>query len=370
MSGQFFTGLARATFDGTNNVGDAALGQVDFNKAGVNSVDARGLSFGFDTGVAINGITGSFGITSEAIRSSAGVAVGLDGKLWVADTGNNRVLAWPSATSFANGDAATIVLGQPDFNSYFVNNTAGQPAATPTSSSLAGPTALAIDPVSGNLWVADTQNNRVLVFEPPFTTDMAASVVYGQGGLFTTNSGCNNGSTTTAGALCQPQGIAIDPSQNVFLADTNDHRVLEFDDAGANFNASPDLVIGQPDLLHKICNNDGLNNTGKPASQSSLCVPEGIAVDGSHNVYLVDHGNNRVLEYTDPLASHAPQPNANLVFGQVPSSFTTSYCDANAVPPLVNPFTLCGPHSLALDANGNLWVSDATNSRVLNISIR
>jgi hypothetical protein len=82
------------------------------------------------------------------------VAVGLDGTLWVADTGNNRVLGWQNgASGFANGAPATFVLGQPDFHSYFVNNTDGQPTPTPTQSSLAGPTAIAIDPTSGNLWV-------------------------------------------------------------------------------------------------------------------------------------------------------------------------------------------------------------------------
>jgi sugar lactone lactonase YvrE len=365
LAGQFFPGLAHATFDGTNNVADKVLGQIDFNKAAADFVDAQGLSLGFDAGVAINETNGTFSVTSEAIHSSAGVAVGLDGKLWVADTGNNRVLGWPSATSFANGDAATIVLGQPDFNSYFVNNTGGLPFATPTQSSLAGPTALAVDPVSGNLWVADTQNNRVLVFEQPFTTGMLASVVYGQGGVFTSNGGCNHVGTTTAGALCQPQGIAIDPSQDVFIVDTNDHRVVEYDAAGANFNSTPDLVIGQPDFLHKICNNDGLNDTGKPPSQSSLCLPGGIAVDAAHNVYLVDRGNNRVLEYTNPLESHSAQPNANLVFGQPSNSFTTPFCDANTAPPTVNGSLLCGPHALALDANGNLWISDSANARVL-----
>ncbi len=367
-SAGFLTGLAHATFDGTSNVADAVLGQLDFSKAGVNSVDAQGLNVGLDTGVAINETNGTFGVTSEALRNQAGVVVGLDGTLWVADTGNNRVLGWLSATSFANGDKAKFVLGQPDFNSYFVNNTAGQPAATPTQSNLAGPTALAIDPVSGNLWVADTQNNRVLVFEPPFVSGMNAKEVFGQGGSFATNTGCNHVSTTTAGALCQPQGIAIDASQNLFIVDTNDHRVLEYDNGASSFNTIANLVIGQPDFTHKICNNNGNNATGDPTSQNSLCLPTGIAVDAvdaNDSVYVVDRGNNRVLEYSDPVTSHTAQPNANLVFGQPSSSFTTAFCDANANPPTVNPLTLCGPHSLALDTNSNLWVSDAANSRVL-----
>jgi sugar lactone lactonase YvrE len=348
-----------AFFDGVNNNADTVLGQVDFSNAGANLVDSQGLSFGLDTGAAINEskAIGTFGVTNETLRSQAGVVIGLDGTLWMADTGNNRVLGFANATTFANGAPAKVVLGQPDFNSYFVNNTSGQPSAAPTQSSLAGPTALAIDPVSGNLWVADTQNNRVMVFEPPFTKGMSASAVYGQGGSFTTNGGCNSGTNASAGVLCQPQGIAIDAHQNLFLVDTNNHRVLEFDDGAANFNAAPTLVIGQADFTQKVCGN-------APPSANSLCKPAGIAVDSSDNVYLVDQSNQRVLEYTNPLATHDAQPSANLVFGQG-NGFTTGFCDNNTSPPTVNPTTLCGPHALALEANGNLWVSDSANSRVL-----
>jgi len=333
---------AYASFDGTGNAADAVLGQLDFTKNAVNFVDASGLSVG----------------------TEAGVVVDSSGGLWVADTSNNRVLGWPNAASFSNGAPATIVIGQPDFNSSYANNTGGLPGAAPTAATLWGPSALAIDPASGNLWVADSQNNRVLVFEPPFVSGMNASQVYGQSGSFTTNGGCTHVGTTTAGALCLPQGIAIDGAENVFLVDTNDHRVLEFDSAASNFNQTANLVIGQPDFTHKICNNSGNNLTGQVPSAQSLCVPESVAVDAQEDVYVVDHGNNRILEYNNPVATHAIQPNANVVFGQA-GIFTTNYCDANTVPPTVNPTTLCGPHAATVDASGNLWVTDSTNSRAL-----
>lgn len=268
-----FSRNSYAFFDGTNNDADAVLGQIDFSKAGANLVDSQGLSVGADTGAAINESksVGTFGVSSEALRNQAGLAVDpVSGILWVADPGNNRVLGFLNAKGFTNGEAATIVLGQPDFHSYFVNNTDGQPSETPTDSSLAGPTALAVDPATGNLWVADTQNNRVLVFEGrTFANGMPASAVYGQANSFTTNGGCNSGTSTSAGVLCQPQGVAIDTHQNLFIVDTNNHRVLEFDKgATPPFDIAPTLVIGQADFTGKIC-----GDTAPPATPlaNSLC---------------------------------------------------------------------------------------------------
>ena len=79
---------AYASFDGTGNAADAVLGQLDFTKNAVNFVDASGLSVG----------------------NAAGVVVDPSGRLWVADTSNNRVLGWPNAASFNNGAPATIVI--------------------------------------------------------------------------------------------------------------------------------------------------------------------------------------------------------------------------------------------------------------------
>ena len=344
----------QATFNGTDNQADAVLGQLDFSKNAENFVDATGLD----------------------VATQAGVAVDPSGRLWVADTTNNRVLGWSSAASFNNGDPATIVLGQPDFNSNAANNTNGQPGLNPTASTLAGPTGLATDG-AGDLFVSDSQNNRVLIFQPPFTNGMAASFVYGQSGSFTTNGNCIHVTSPGPAALCQPMGIAIDHSGDVFIADYHNHRVLEYDASTTpgTFNDGPGMVFGQPDYNHNYCNE--AQGAGLTPGQNTLCLPAGVAVDSADNVYIADRGNNRVLEFNNPLATHTSNPNATLVFGQPNGAggaqvFTTGYCDT--VPPnsnqtpLVNANTLCGPHAVAVDSGDNLWVSDASNSRVLEFA--
>ena len=99
--------------------------------------------------------------------------VGLDavGNLWVADSGNNRVLRFPvDPSTGVGGTEADIVLGQPDFHS-------NKPGAGLTE--LFAPAAVRFDP-QGRLYVADAYNNRVLVFDPPFSTGMTASRTFGR----------------------------------------------------------------------------------------------------------------------------------------------------------------------------------------------
>ncbi|MCC6344774.1 MAG: hypothetical protein IT166_21415, partial [Bryobacterales bacterium] len=82
--------------------------------------------------------------------------------IYIADTGNNRVLAWRNALSFDNGAPADLVLGQLDFNSTL----AGGPG-TQRSTGLTSPVAVAVDS-QGNVYVADGGNNRILRYQRPF----------------------------------------------------------------------------------------------------------------------------------------------------------------------------------------------------------
>ena len=104
----------------------------------------------------------------------------------------------------------------------------------------------------------------------------------------------------SARKLNSPQGVAIDASGNLYVADVENSRVLGWNSAMAFANGSPaDLVIGQPDFYSTTCNSSGI-------SASSLCNPVGVAVDGSGNLYVADTDNNRVLEYNTPFGGSFP----------------------------------------------------------------
>lgn len=184
-----------------DTVADAVLGQNNFTSNQSNQGGTPSAS-------TLNGVRG---LTVD--QNS--------GRLWVCDTGNNRVLSWPDAAAFTNGQAADIVLGQPDFAS--VDENRGN--ANPSELTLSGPRSAVVDS-AGRLYVADSGNKRILRYDPPFlATNEPAVQVFGQGGDFTKKDQAVN---PTADNLGNPDGVGIDPNDNLYLADLNLHRVLVY----------------------------------------------------------------------------------------------------------------------------------------------
>jgi DNA-binding beta-propeller fold protein YncE len=151
-------------------------------------------------------------------------------RVYVADTANSRVLGWSNISAFTTHAAADIVIGQP--NAYTVGCNSGGLSAT----SLCKPQGVAVDETTGNLYVADTKNQRVLFYISPFTTDTVADDVFGQYGSFNTNI-CND-SGLSANTFCTPAGVAVDSAGNLYVADYSNNRVLEFN--------TPEKVTGTP----------------------------------------------------------------------------------------------------------------------------
>jgi len=319
------------------------LGQPDANHSGVNEVKGQGQDY------------------------PQGVAVDARAHLYVADTRNNRVLGWHSATAFANGAPADLVIGQPDFAS----NACNQGATNPAAASLCFPTGVAVDGL-GNLYVSDTDNSRVLGYGTPFGSfsgnpiiDPAATIVLGQGGSFVT--AAPNAEGIGAGSLDQPQGLAFDQAANLYVADTANNRVLEYNQPVAS-GASASRVFGQDSTgsnFSAIQCNQGAGTAG-PASATTLCLPEGVGLDPAQNLYVADSNNNRVLEYNSPLTvvsgvAGSGDVTADAVFGQ--SGFAAN--GPNAPSGVAGAGTLEFPEGVASDSLGNLYIADTSNTRVL-----
>jgi sugar lactone lactonase YvrE len=153
---------------------------------------------------------------------------------------------------------------------------------------------------SGNLWVGDYGNNRVLEYKLPFSTGMPASLVIGQKNFTTAQL------ATAKDGLAKPVGVAFDRSDNLWVLDGGNFRVLEFSPPFST-GMSASLVIGQPNF-----------ETGRPTvSQNGLTTTYGdIAIDPSGNLWVGDNG--RVLEFR---ASFSNGMNASVVIGQ--ANFTT-----------------------------------------------
>jgi len=248
--------------------------------------------------------------------------------LLVADSFNSRVVLFNSP--FGTGETASTVLGQESFTT--------STHAT-TASELAFP-AKAVADSEGNIWVADTFNNRVVEYKQPLTNGMAASVVIGQSD-FTSNIIA----APTRSNLIDPIGLALDAAGDLWVVDGN-RRVLEYVPPFTN-GMSASLVIGQSDFTSDT----------QAATASGLSFPTEVAFDSAGDLWLVDQGNNRVLEYKPPFTTGE---NASIVIGQPDFTSFTSATTATS---------MNSPYGITFDHSGNLWVSDNRNLRVLEFTL-
>ena len=238
---------------------------------------------------------------------------------------------------------ADHVRGQSDFTSAACNSSGVSPAT------MCDPRGIAVSPVDGSLYVADTANNRVLWFANPRTSAITtAGLIIGQPDG--TQTACNNGGIS-ATSLCQPVSVDVDGAGNVYVADLANSRVLQYNAvAGSLADVAADRVFGQPDFTTVGCNTGGITSR-------SLCDPHGVSADDYFgNVYISDSGNNRVLGFFLPLTIDLV---ADRIFGQ--PDYTSSDCNNGGI----SATSLCGPRLLNFHGTQHLFVSDLGNDRVV-----
>jgi uncharacterized protein (TIGR03437 family) len=223
-------------------------------------------------------------------------AVALDptsGALYVADTGNNRVLAWRDGRSFQNGARADLVIGQRDFYS-------NRPitASALNEFGLNSPTGLAVD-ARGHLYVVDAGNNRIVRYKRPFdqTSEIVSpDMAIGQPNLTSSapGIGVNRIRTTEANAV-YATGLAFDSQGNLYFTDAGNNRVLRFPASslgeGAGSGPAADLLLGQSSYDERIALAFNENNR---RNKSLLRNPSGVALDLQGRLYVAD-ALNRVL---------------------------------------------------------------------------
>ena len=222
-------------------------------------LDASGnLTLIAGTGVA--GYSSGLGFaTSAMLNQPHGVAVDAFGDVFIADSGNNRI-----REVTPNGGIETVAgTGQCCFF-----GDGGQA----TSAWLNYPEGVAFDS-AGNLYIADTNNNRIREVSNGLIITIAGNGNYGYSG---------DGASATSAQLSSPGGVSVDSAGNIYVSDTNNGRVRKI--SGGNINAfAGNGVCCTP-------------TDGVAATNSFLGSPIGLAVDSQNNVYIADSGDNRIRE--------------------------------------------------------------------------
>ncbi|GET43420.1 hypothetical protein [Microseira wollei] len=246
----------------SNVPADLVLGQVDFthNESNRGSLDADAHTLHWPYGVLYR-----------------------QGRLFVADTGNRRVLIWNQLPQ-ENGQPADVVLGQPDMVSRNENG-----GGSPTASTMRWPHSITF--WEDNLVLIDAGNNRAMVWDGiPRENNTPCAVVLGQNNFESVE--MNQGVyCPTPSSLSLPYGLGT-WGDWLFVADTANSRLLGWKKPLSILSlqgADADGITGQRDFQSKGENRDfGL------AMRDTFCWPYGIQICGNTAV-IADSGNNRVL---------------------------------------------------------------------------
>lgn len=293
-------------------------------------------------------------VSCGANTHSIGGKSSLSEHLVVVDSGNNRVLIYNAP--FSTNESASVVLGQPNFTQGSPNQGNG----IAVGSNTLAPSGAALD-AAGNLWVADGGNCRVVEFRAPFMTNMDASLVIGLSTLTAQPpSGCQLSETPTATGMDTPVAVTFDENGDLWVADWDADRVTEYKPPLTNGMAAA-LAIGQPDLENSSeCNGGPISspNFTLPPTATTLCYPAGMAFDSAGDLWIADTDNGRVLEYRPPFSTGMA---ASLELGvSEGSAFTSFGCERP-----VTASSLCEPTDVAFDSSGNLWIADWGDHRVV-----
>ncbi|TAE22119.1 MAG: hypothetical protein EAZ92_16110, partial [Candidatus Kapaibacterium sp.] len=235
---------------------------------------------------------------------------------------------------WTNGQDAAYVLGQPNFTTGVAGTTQQQ---------MSGPGGIAIDATNNKLYVVDNNNNRVLRFGLPITSNNpSAEIVFGQPNF------TSSGTGTTQNTFNDPRAAAVDAAGNLYIVELNNNRILRF-------NAAHAIAVNQPNASF-VYGQPNFTSSAAATTQTGLSSPFALAVSSvTGDVFVADRQNRRVVRY--PAASLTSNgPNANLVLGAANYTTVGSAVPAQNSTPFPNGVTVIG---------NTLYVSDNTARRVV-----
>ena len=274
--------------------------------------------------VAGTGISGYSGdgssATSAQLNGPSGLALDVLGNLYIADEHNSRIRKVTSS-GIISTVAGTGISGY---------SGDGGPAV---AAQLDGPDSVALD-ASGNLYIADRNNNRIRKVSPNgIIRTVAGTRARGFSG---------DSSPATSAQLDEPNSVTLDASGNLYIADRNNNRIRK---------VTPDGIIST------VAGNGtrGFSGDGGRATSAQLDEPTGVAVDAAGNLFIADYFNFSIRKVT-------PDGIISTVAGGRTRNFSGDGGIATSA-------QLNGPRGVAVDAAGNLFITDVYNFSIWKVTL-
>ena len=315
--------VAGSTSSGTLN--GTRLTSLFYNPTGV-TVDSSGNLYVSDTSnhrirkITPDGIVSTFSgssagfvdgqVTVAKFNNPNGITIDSSGNLYIADRNNNRIRKIDTS-----GNVTTIA-----------GSTYGFADGQGTNAKFAYPRGITIDS-SGNLYVTDSNNHRIRKITPD--------------GIVSTFSGSSAGFADGQGTVAKfnlPVGITIDSSGNLYVSDTSNHVIRKISPSGS---------------VSTVAGFGTLGSTDGQGGSARFTNPQGVAIDNSGNLYVADTGNHKIRKIDT-------SKNVTTIAG----SGTAGFADGQGTVAKFN-----GPIGITIDSSGILYIGDYNNNKIRKIGL-